>query len=277
MHEIEIEGKKWLNLPAKRKINGSDFALPYVSHSQIESFSSAKGFNTGLPGYMEYVHTRLLRIKYQDSGWGVFGEDVENYICYKELGDLDRQKANAKILKENAWKNPRSLKDSFDSFSEEEREVLDVIQPLGTYQDTFYADMGGFYLMCIIDDMKSDGSHIRDYKTCSDSSSKKYYKRGAADQIFLYAYAYELAKGKMPTYVEYFLIKRKGGSFGKINSREDFSIDFDSDKITDCIRYSTEDDPTRKIIAEAALKARKTAIKIARVNTAFQLLKSLDN
>src|SRR5690606_4732501 len=64
----------------------------------------------------------------------------------------------------------------FSCFTTEEQEILKSITPLGVFQYPVKVEFDGFTLNGYIDDMAADFSIIRDYKTGSIASTKKYSK-----------------------------------------------------------------------------------------------------
>jgi hypothetical protein len=158
----------------------------YLSYSQISSFNEAKGFDTGLLGRHEYIRKYFLGEKFDRGlGFDTFGAQVENFIC---------------------------LREDAEAFDVNERKLLETIKPLGLFQHKFKLQFEDFYLMGYIDDMTPDKTYIRDYKTCSRNSGKKYetldYK-----QLSIYAAAVEQEVGKLPVKTEVCCISRNGNPF----------------------------------------------------------------
>lgn len=158
----------------------------YVSYSQVQLWNEKKGFDTGLPGKQEYIRKYFLNEKFEDkTGYGQFGSEVEAYICKREFAD---------------------------KFSDNERKVLDQIKPLGRFQTEFKIDFGDFYLWGFIDDANKAITHIRDYKTASHASGKK-YESDEYTQMDIYALAAKSITGKLPKKLEVCCIERKGNGF----------------------------------------------------------------
>ena len=170
-----------IELPRKDKDGNS-----YISYSQITSWNDAKGFNTGKSGREEYIRGYFLGETFvDDKGFAQFGKDVEDYIVNKE---------------------------GKDKFAGSEIEVLDNIQPLDVHQKELRIQYPGFYVLGYIDDCTTDYKHIRDYKTCSVNSGKKY----ATDdywQLYLYSIGIEQELGYYPDKIEVCCIERTGNPF----------------------------------------------------------------
>lgn len=158
----------------------------YISYSQITSWNDLKGFNTGKSGKEEYIRGYFLGESWlDDKGFALFGKDVEAYIvdkmCAKE-------------------------------FDDRERSILDKITPLDIHQKELKTKYEGFYVLGYIDDCTKDYKHIRDYKTCSVNSGKKY----ATDdywQLYLYAIGIHNEFGYYPDKIEVCCIERSGNPF----------------------------------------------------------------
>jgi hypothetical protein len=158
----------------------------YISYSQLSSFNEKKGFNTGLSGKIEYIRSYFLGEKFEDiNGFATFGQEVESYIT-------DRTCA--------------------DKFTNKEKEVLETIIPLGTFQKEFKLDFGEFYVLGFIDDCNNNLTKIRDYKTCSKKSGEKYTKDDYY-QLDIYAMAIKQETGKLPKELEVCCIEREGNGF----------------------------------------------------------------
>lgn len=158
---------------------------PYISYSQINSWNSKRGFNTGLLGKYEYMLSYFFGESWPDMGWAQFGQEVEDYICERKHKK---------------------------SFSAPEREVLDTIQPLGLFQKEIKIDFDDFYVLGYMDDSTEDFMHVRDYKTCSKNSSKKYYEDDYK-QLDIYAMWVKQETGKLPEKLEVCMIEREGNCF----------------------------------------------------------------
>lgn len=160
----------------------------YISYSQITSWNELKGYNTKMLGKYEYMLKYFFGEKYgDDAGFAQFGIDVEDYI-------LNRS-------------NP-------SKFSKDELETLDKIKPLDNGQVEFKLEYPehNFYVLGYIDDATNDLSHIRDYKTASLNSSKKYYT-DEYKQLDVYALAIRNIHGFIPQKLEVVCIERLGNGF----------------------------------------------------------------
>lgn len=165
-----------------------DKGIGVLSYSQVSLWNELKGFNTGQKGYIEYIRRYFLGEKFEDkTGFAQFGQETENYITVR--------------------------KDK-DKFSNKEREVLERIEPLGNYQVEFklHFPEHNFYLIGYIDDATDDLKYIRDYKTASENSSKKYYSE-EYEQLDLYSLAVKQTKGYLPDKLEVVCIERLGNGF----------------------------------------------------------------
>lgn len=169
----------------------------YISYSQKKDFKAKRGFNTGLPGSEEWILKKIFGEKYEDVGWGEFGQDVEDYICYRK---------------------------NKDSFSKRERSVLDKIEPLDRHQVKGKLMFPGynFYVLLYIDDATEDLSHIRDYKTASKNSKKQYDKK-EYDQLTIYSAYVKQETGKLPDKSELCIIERDGNLF-RGGDRRDLTV-----------------------------------------------------
>ena len=167
---------------SKVAVHEKHIGKPMLSWSQIETWFDKKGFNTGRQGKEEYMLKYFFGDEFPDMGWAQFGQEVEDYICYKN----------------NA-----------DKFTEDERKVLDTIQPLGCFQREVVLNMGDFVVLGYIDDHSEDMSIIRDYKTKSKSSKKDLHST-KKHQIPLYAAAFK-QEGFDVKKAEYVIIERLGG------------------------------------------------------------------
>ena len=168
-----------LNLPRSKE------GIPYISYSQYRSWNDPKSFHLGVKGKYEYMLDYFFDEDFPDMGWAQFGEEVEGYICQRSFSE---------------------------AFSPEEKKVLETIEPLGLFQHEFFLRFDGFGLLGFIDDAKEDFSHIRDYKTCSKSSSKKYYKDDYY-QLDIYAMWVQQNFGHLPETLEVMMIERTGNPF----------------------------------------------------------------
>lgn len=168
-----------LNLPKNRD------GIPYISYSQYTNWNSEKSFNLRIPGKYEYILQYFFGEEYPDMGWAQFGSEVEEYICERKHGD---------------------------KFTDMEKVLLESIEPLGVFQKEILIEYDGFGVLGYIDDATKDFKHIRDYKTCSKNSSKKYYKEDYY-QLDLYAMWVEQAFGYLPDTMEVLMIEREGNPF----------------------------------------------------------------
>lgn len=154
-----------------------------VSWSQIETWNSKSGFNTGMEGKLEYMLKYFIGASFPDMGWGQFGTETEGYICEKQYSD---------------------------KFNDLEKETLDKIKPLGVFQQEGVIDFGDFVVLLYIDDMTPDWKKLRDYKTKSESSKGDLHK-DEKHQFEIYSMYIEQEKGFLPEEVEYCIIERLGG------------------------------------------------------------------
>lgn len=174
-----------INLP-KQKDGKS-----YLSYSQWQLWNAAKSFNMKDAGMYEYFVQYFFGLNpWPDMGWAAFGNMVEDYIT--------------------TGKGKKDLSDS-------ELKVLDTIEPLGTFQRYFELEMEGFFIKGFIDDdnLDQDGREInwiRDYKTASKTSKKKYYEDDYW-QLDVYAMAIHQKFGYWPDKMEVCIIERKGNPF----------------------------------------------------------------
>lgn len=168
-----------LSLP--RSLEGK----PYISYSQYTNWRSKKSFNMGIEGRYEYMLNYMFDHTWADMGWAEFGNQVEDYIC-------ERRGA--------------------ENFEEGELQLMDSITPLGVFQKQFLLEFDEFYLLGFIDDATEDFKHIRDYKTCSKNSSKKYYG-DEYYQLDIYAMWVKQEFGYLPDTLEVCMIERTGNPF----------------------------------------------------------------
>lgn len=169
----------------------------YISYSQFSSFISEDGFNTGLPGWSEYILSYFMGKSWPDQGWAEFGSQVEDYICERK---------------------------HIEFFSEEEMKTMNSIEPLGNFQVEVKLWLAAnLYLLGYIDDAKKDLSKLRDYKTASISSKDKYSKKDYY-QLDLYSMWVKQETGEYPKEVEVCVIQRKGSCFGLVNRRDLLSV-----------------------------------------------------
>lgn len=174
-----------MNLILPKKDENGEY---FISFSQVSLWREAKGFDTGFPGYQEYIRKYFLGETFENNtGYAEFGTEVENYICSRE--------------------------DS-DKFTDDEKAVLEKITPLGVFQKEIklYFKEYGFYVKGFIDDCTEDLTRVRDYKTASSKSKEKYYQQDYR-QLDLYALAIKEETGVLPSQVEVVCIERLGNGF----------------------------------------------------------------
>lgn len=177
---------------------------PYLSWSQIESFNSRSGFNTGLKGVYEYILKYFSGETWSDMGWAQFGSEAEAYIT---LHDKDVNKINSTDL--------QYLESSKENFSPDEKKVLEMIKPLGVFQDEicYYVEDLDIIVLGYIDDRsrkrKGKIKLIRDYKTKSKNSKKDLHSPKKY-QIELYVLGLQ-QRGLEVEAAEYCIVERFGG------------------------------------------------------------------
>ena len=182
---MPVKKKTNIFLPKIYKGDNKKFkGKPMISWSQIETWTSKSGFNTGMEGFQEYILKYFIGASFPDMGWGTFGTEVENYICTK--GDDDK----------------------FDAL---EKETLDKITPLGTFQQEILVDFGDFLVLGFIDDATADFKKLRDYKTKSESSKKDLHD-DKKHQMEIYTLWIQQEFGYIPDEIEYCIIERLGGA-----------------------------------------------------------------
>lgn len=181
----EFLWKKGGEVPEHKQYIGKN----YISWSQIETWNSPSGFNTGLLGKYEYIRKYFLGEKFPDMGWGTFGNETENYIT-------DRKDA--------------------DKFNDEEKKTLDKIKPLGVFQEEIliYLEDLDVVVSGFLDDRTKETKEkivkkLRDYKTKSESSKKDLHKP-EKHQIEIYIWGLQ-QKGLTVEEAEYCIIERLGG------------------------------------------------------------------
>ena len=239
----------------------------YISYSQATSWNDKRSFNLGIEGRLEYMLSYFHKVRFPDQGWAMFGEDAENYVCYKDLtnkevGELDA--INLANLKEG--RDLRLVGDSIDSFTEREKEIMDAIEPLGVFQKEIKIDFGDFYVLGYIDDALGDFKKIRDYKTCSENSSSRYYKDDYF-QLDLYSMWVKQELGYYPDVLEVCMIERKGNCFGMVERRDVLSV---GNKVWYHNRVTTED--RQKYLKDYILR---TALEISSYYKTFLELEKL--
>lgn len=157
----------------------------YLSYSQIKSWKSAKSFNLSIEGKLEYMLEYFFGEEFGDMGWAQFGTEVEEYITERKHAD---------------------------KFTDKEKETLDSITTLGVFQKEGWIHFDDFDVLLYIDDCTTDLSHIRDYKTASENSSKQYYKDDYW-QMDVYGMFCKQETGKLPEKAEMVIIERAGNCF----------------------------------------------------------------
>lgn len=210
----------------------------HLSYSQITSWNENKSFNLRVPGNLEYILGYFFGEEFPDWGWGQFGTEVEEYICEKK---------------------------HIENFTNREREVLDSIVPLGTFQQEGFIEFDGFRVKLYIDDATEDLSHIRDYKTASDKSRQKYYQDDYW-QLDTYGMWVKQQTGKLPEKAELVIIERTGNAF-KGGGRSALQV---GDQIWQHYRELTEE--RQEILRE---KIIKTAHEISNCYQTFLKLNEL--
>lgn len=163
----------------------SEDGVPYLSYSQWKMWNEAKSFNLRIEGKLEYMLEYFFGEEFPDMGWAAFGNKVEDYVTVREGANL---------------------------FDEKEREVMETVETLGVFQQECWIDLGEFRVRGFLDDMTEDGTWIRDYKTASENSSKKYYKDDYY-QLDIYALWILQHFGTLPDKMEVCIIERKGNPF----------------------------------------------------------------
>lgn len=162
---------------------------PRTSYSQYNSWKSKEGFNKfkdrSIKGTTEYILQYFLNYEFPPSPMDVyaeFGRNAEDYICERKQGEF---------------------------FIDAEKQILETITPLGKFQDLVSVDFGEFVLEGFLDDATEDRSIIRDYKTASKSSMKKYFKDDYY-QLDIYALDYFKKYNILPEKLEVCIIERSG-------------------------------------------------------------------
>ncbi|MEX0595850.1 MAG: hypothetical protein WD512_05050, partial [Candidatus Paceibacterota bacterium] len=182
----------------------------------FNSFKSMKSFNLSILGKHEYMRSYFLNERHPDQGWAEFGQDTEDYICYRGLS----QKEVEKMDQEREASGEKLVSEIFSSFSDTEKETLNKIEPLGNFQVQVDLEiMPGVYLLGYIDDATKDLTYIRDYKTGSKNSCKKYYENDYY-QLDLYSAYVRDVTGKLPDIAEVCMIERSGNCFGMVERRD---------------------------------------------------------
>lgn len=242
------------NIILPRKDENGEY---YISYSQYTSYKDKAGFNTGLLGMYEYIQGYFLGQSWPDQGWALFGTQVEDYICYRDLPEKERLKMDAELSAQGL----STITEAINSLTEEEKETLNKIEPLGNFQiKVKYYLFPGVYLLGFIDDGTDDLSVIRDYKTASNNSRKRYYTDDYK-QLDLYSLWVRQETGKLPETMEVKIIERKGNCFGMVERRDLLSV---GGEIWTHERETTEE---RLFMLEADLK--KTVLEISSLYKTF--------
>jgi hypothetical protein len=171
---------------------------PKISYSQIGAWNELKSFNQifgedgklkEIDGKTGYILKYFFNYEFPPSPMDIyapFGSACEDCICKGEC----------------------------DDFSDEEVDILMQVEPLGVFQAELAIDFGDFVLQGFIDDCNEDRSHIRDYKTASVNSSKK-YREDSYTQLDVYALDKYKKTGELPNKLEVIVIERGGSHFTK--------------------------------------------------------------
>lgn len=158
---------------------------PYVSYSQINSWNSKKGFNTGLPGFKEYILSYFFNVKFGDpQGWAEFGTRVGTALEHND----------------------------FKGFSKKEQETLKKATRLDLFEKEVRITFPGFYLKGFIDSASENLKSILDYKTASENSRKKYYT-DEYEQLDIYAMGIKEETGEYPEKMWVEILERVGNPF----------------------------------------------------------------
>lgn len=241
----------------------------YISYSQITSWKDMKSFNMGVLGKYEYMLSYFMGNSWLDQGWGAFGEDVENYICYGSLDQKEIKKLDKDVLKHNIKRPDRKqrlISDSINSFDDREKGIMNKIEPLGTFQQEGWIDFDGFKVLLYIDDATEDFKKIRDYKTASKKSGEKYnlpeYK-----QLDIYSLWVEQEYGYIPEELEVCIIERGGNCYGMEERRDLLTVKGD-------VWYINRETSKERLEA-LKLDIQKTAEEISKYYKIFLKLKKL--
>lgn len=168
---------------------------PRLSYSQVSSWGKDSSFNSPIingktvkiSGKEGYILEKFLNYQFPQSAmdaFAPFGQKVEDAICEQD----------------------------FKGFYANEIETLKRIKPIGVFQREFTIDFGDFTLLGFKDDCDEEETHLRDYKTASESSVQQYY---GDDYYQLDIYALDTFKkfGRLPEKLEVVAIERKGNPF----------------------------------------------------------------
>jgi hypothetical protein len=188
----------------KNKHHKKYIGKSYLSWSQIESFNDKTGFNTGFKGEYEYLLKYFSGVRWPDQGWGQFGSEAEAYITIRGK-DMDK-------LSET---DAKDLQGAYDNFSDEEKEALEQIKPLGVFQDEvcYYVEELDIIVLGYIDDRNRPRNGkvklLRDYKTKSENSKKDLHAP-KKHQIEIYVLGLK-QRGIEVQNTEYCIVERLGG------------------------------------------------------------------
>lgn len=198
----------------------------YISYSQVSSFNSKSGFVTKLVGKYEYLKQYFLGVQFPDEGYAEHGLQAEAFICYSSLTPAKFKKLAPNDL--NDFMKAR------DRFTEEEKNILLSIKPLGEFQREVIVKLPNMdvVVMGFIDDNTKPTKDkvikmLRDYKTKSENSKKDLH---APETIQLELYAEGMRQdGFTVENAEYVIIERvwregkgKVGYDAFLNAGEDF-------------------------------------------------------
>lgn len=177
---------------------------PKISYSQVTSWEEDKSFDPILApdgklkpilGRDMYILKKFMRMATPEHPMQIyapFGTRIEDAICLKNYAGFDKK----------------------------EIEVLKSVEPVGCFQQEINIDFGDFVLNGFIDDGSEDRTHLRDYKSCSQNTAKKYSKPDYY-QLDVYALDEYKRSGLVPSIMEIILIERGGSHFSpplKVNS-----------------------------------------------------------
>ena len=227
----------------------------YISYSQVGSWEDEKSFNLGVKGRLEYILAYFMGVKFPDQGWGVFGEDAENAVCYRDYPLVEIQKLDEEIKAYNIERPDRAqrlISESLSSFDEREMKILKQIEPLGVFQQEGWINFDGFKVLLYIDDANADFSKLRDYKTASRNSGKK-YEKPEYDQLDVYSLWVKQQFGHVPDDLEVCIIERAGNCFGMVERRDLLSVKNDVwyvDRETSTERLKTIEDRIVRVANE---------------------------
>jgi len=174
-----------------------------ISWSQVETWIGKRGFNTGLPGFHEYMRKYFMEETYPDMGWGQYGTEMEAYITLHNKP--------VEFIAALPQKDQDAFAESLANFTPEEKKFLEQITPLGNFQTEVLIDFGDFVLLGFIDDHTDDYNHIRDYKSKSASTAASLSKPDNYQLDVYSLYCYKELK-ILPEVAEYLVVERAGGA-----------------------------------------------------------------